>query len=526
MKRKIIEIDAASNRKVEDTQNILEKILYAPVYGKYKIYIIDEVHMLSNTAFNSLLKTLEEPPENVIFILATTEVHKVLDTIKSRCQRFDFRRITTDDIVKHLRYISDNEKINITDDALFTIAKNSAGGMRDSIALLDQLSILGGKDAITTDDINQLLGRISFDVLNKLADALVTSNPQSALEMLENIYNSGNEPVQILSNLLDYLKNLLIVKNCREEIVFELTQLNEAQLGALKEQSSKVETHQIMSLVDKCAEYIKEIKLTNNPRLWLEVGIIDLANLTENTKLEDLQKRLTELEAGHTPQQASYKTPPAPVTKPEILSKSEIKKEIPKEPVKTVQPEVSDVKEPEPVKPVATEPLETAEDFSPMPKSQPVDSSNDIAALWGRLLENISSLPTKSLLRQWANPVELSSEKVVISINSENLLKQFLEGNKRQILSDAVNALFNHTNIVVRLPQPDDKPVKEKTPAPKSNAAPPPPVSLEAPVEALPAPEEIEEAKAEAVQKIPAHQTMRSDMVNMVVDLFDGKFLD
>ena len=161
-----------------------------------------------------------------------------------------------------------------------------------------------------------------------------------------------------------------------------------------------------------------------------------------------------------------------------------------------------------------------------MPKSQPVDSSNDIAALWGRLLENISSLPTKSLLRQWANPVELSSEKVVISINSENLLKQFLEGNKRQILSDAVNALFNHTNIVVRLPQPDDKPVKEKTPAPKSNAAPPPPVSLESPVEDLPAPEEIEEAKAEAEEKIPAHQTMRSDMVNMVVDLFDGKFLD
>ena len=141
----VIEIDAASNRKVEDAQNILEKVMYAPVNSRYKIYIIDEVHMLSNTAFNALLKTLEEPPKNVIFILATTEVHKVLDTIKSRCQRFDFRRITTDDIVKHLRYISDKEGINITDDALFTIAKNSAGGMRDSIALLDQLSILDGE---------------------------------------------------------------------------------------------------------------------------------------------------------------------------------------------------------------------------------------------------------------------------------------------------------------------------------------------------------------------------------------------
>ena len=188
----VIEIDAASNRKVEDAQNILEKVMYAPVNSRFKIYIIDEVHMLSTTAFNALLKTLEEPPKNVIFILATTEVHKVLDTIKSRCQRFDFRRITTSDIVKHLRYISDCEKINITDDALATIAKNSAGGMRDSIALLDQLSVLGTKDAITTDDINALLGRISFDVLHQLSECILSSNHAGAVEILEKIYNSGN----------------------------------------------------------------------------------------------------------------------------------------------------------------------------------------------------------------------------------------------------------------------------------------------------------------------------------------------
>ena len=145
----VIEIDAASNRKVEDAQNILEKIQYVPVNGKYKIYIIDEVHMLSNTAFNALLKTLEEPPENVIFILATTEPQKVLDTIKSRCQRFDFKRITTEDIVKHLEYISKQEGINIEKEALYAIAKNSAGGMRDSISLLDQLSVLGTTTAIT-----------------------------------------------------------------------------------------------------------------------------------------------------------------------------------------------------------------------------------------------------------------------------------------------------------------------------------------------------------------------------------------
>ena len=537
----VIEIDAASNRKVEDTQNILEKILYAPVYGKYKIYIIDEVHMLSNTAFNSLLKTLEEPPENVIFILATTEVHKVLDTIKSRCQRFDFRRITTSDIVKHLRYISDKEGINITDDALFTIAKNSAGGMRDSIALLDQLSVLGGENAITTDDINKLLGRISFDVLNKLTSCILFSKPQDAIEMLENIYNSGNEPVQIFSNLLDYLKNLLIVKNCREEIVFELTQLNEAQLSELKKQVKEVETHQLVALLDKCASYIKEIKLTNNPRLWLEVGIIDLANLSENTKLDDLQKRISILESGNTPSNhqtvAAYKTPPAPVMKKEVMQKTHAEEEKHHAPSESVLDVVENknIENAEPKKEHKEE-VKVVEEFSPMPKSQTTDSDNDIAVLWGKLLENITSPPTKSLLKQWANPVELSAEKTVISINSENLLKQFIEGNKRKVLTDAVNRLFGQedSNIVVRLPQAGDKTVKEKASVPKPKAAqvPPPTVSNDnAATKAdadIPSNEEIQEAKDEVLpEKISAKvPSMHSDMVNMVVDLFDGKFLD
>ncbi len=537
----VIEIDAASNRKVEDTQNILEKILYAPVYGKYKIYIIDEVHMLSNTAFNSLLKTLEEPPENVIFILATTEVHKVLDTIKSRCQRFDFRRITTSDIVKHLRYISDKEGINITDDALFTIAKNSAGGMRDSIALLDQLSVLGGENAITTDDINKLLGRISFDVLNKLTSCILSSKPQDAIEMLENIYNSGNEPVQIFSNLLDYLKNLLIVKNCREEIVFELTQLNEAQLSELKKQVKEVETHQLVALLDKCASYIKEIKLTNNPRLWLEVGIIDLANLTENTKLDDMQKRISILESGNIPSNhqtvAAYKTPPAPVMKKEVMQKAHAEEEKHHAPSESVLDVVENknIENAEPKKEHKEE-VKVVEEFSPMPKSQTTDSDNDIAVLWGKLLENITSPPTKSLLKQWANPVELSAEKTVISINSENLLKQFIEGNKRKVLTDAVNRLFGQedSNIVVRLPQAGDKTVKEKASVPKPKAAQvtPPTVSNDnAATKAdadIPSNEEIQEAKDEVLpEKISAKvPSMHSDMVNMVVDLFDGKFLD
>lgn len=525
----VIEIDAASNRKVEDAQNILEKVMYAPVNSRYKIYIIDEVHMLSTTAFNALLKTLEEPPKNVIFILATTEVHKVLDTIKSRCQRFDFKRITTDDIVKHLRYISDNEKINITDDALFTIAKNSAGGMRDSIALLDQLSVLDGDEAISTDDINNLLGRLSFDTLNSLADKIVNSKPQEAIEDLEKIYNSGNEPVQILTNLMDYLKNLLIVKNCRKEIAFELTQANDAQISALHKQTDILETHQIVFLIEKCSEYIKELKLTNNPRLWLEVAIIDLANLTENTSLVELQNRIARLEGGaatlnNNVKPSSYKTSPAPVLKSEI-------KQAPKnEPVQELPKTEVEVKN-EPVK--ASETGAVKDDFAPMPKAK---SSNgeDISSLWSKLLENLSSAPTRALLKQWANPVKISPEETIVTMKNEIFLNQVQSGSKKQAVIDAVNTLFGQSdsNVIIRLPQAGDENVRQSSVVTKPSAPVKPARPVEVKKEEVPEPEEIEEIKEEAaktentssVDKVLS--SMHSDNVNMVMDLFDGKVIE
>lgn len=525
----VIEIDAASNRKVEDAQNILEKVMYAPVNSRYKIYIIDEVHMLSNTAFNALLKTLEEPPKNVIFILATTEVHKVLDTIKSRCQRFDFRRITTDDIVKHLRYISDSEKINITDDALFTIAKNSAGGMRDSIALLDQLSILDGEQAISTEDINNLLGRLSFDTLHALSTGITTSNPQQAIETLEKIYNSGNEPTQILTNLLDYFKNLLIVKNCKPEIVFELTQLNEVQIKELQAQAKDLDTHQITFLIDKNADYIKEVKTTNNPRLWLEVCVIDLANLTENTSLTELQNRLARLEGGMPAQTstAAYKTPPAPV-----LNRQKIKDLTEEKPVKHAEPAVSaPVPAPQPTREeqvtVAAPPQEIQEDFSPMPKSKSV-SSDDISVLWGHLLENVSSPPTRALLKQWANPVKIAPDETILTMKNEIFLNQVQNSSKKQAVIDAVDTMFsqNGSNVTIRLPLPDD--VTVKAPPRQLSQHKPQTVPQNKPQETV-SDEEIEIAKQELQPKPVLKKvdtTGQSDMVKLIVDLFDGKVID
>lgn len=532
----VIEIDAASNRKVEDAQNILEKVMYAPVNSRFKIYIIDEVHMLSTTAFNALLKTLEEPPKNVIFILATTEVHKVLDTIKSRCQRFDFRRITTSDIVKHLRYISDCEKINITDDALATIAKNSAGGMRDSIALLDQLSVLGTKDAITTDDINALLGRISFDVLHQLSECILSSNHAGAVEILEKIYNSGNEPVQILQNLLDYFKNLLVVKNCNSDISIEITQLNELQTGDLKKQSENIETHQIISLCDKCASYIKDLKSTNNPRLWLEIAIIDLANLVENTKLDALQARLSALEGGRSVESAVHQRiePPKPSYVP-----PKVEHPAPSEPAMAEEPHVHQT---EPEHPKAPEVTHDTSDFSPMPNSKAA-TGDDILALWGNLLANIPSAPTRALLKQWAKPVKLSQDDVVITVKNEIYLTQFVSGNKKAVLQKAVDDLFGqqNTKITVRLPQPGDEIPQGNVTIPKPKPAPAPqvrependePKTVKEVDEAVDGSEQADdlESSEDTDQATDApkqrFEDMHSDTVNMVMDLFDGKVIE
>ena len=524
----VIEIDAASNRKVEDTQNILEKIQYVPVHGKYKIYIIDEVHMLTNHAFNALLKTLEEPPENVIFILATTEVHKVLDTIKSRCQRFDFRRITTDDIVKHLRYISDQEKINITDDALFTIAKNSAGGMRDSISLLDQLSILGMSKEITSDDVNTILGRISFDSLNRLSEKIIASSPNEAIEILNDIYNAGNEPLQILTNLSEYFKNLLIVKNCRKELLIELTGLNEPQIEALVKQKDSLETHQIVFLLERITYYIKEVKLASNQHLWLEVSLIDLANMNENSSLLDLQNRIKALEEGNP---LPAKRPAISATHPAVQPPAQPKQET-----------VTDNTAPDINTSTAAkeQPQEIQEEFTPPPISKKPDG-NDINTLWQSLLMNIKSPSTKALLNL-ATPVKIAAEGVIITFKNEKLVSQINDTNKKQMIIDAANTMFNQTgtNVLVRMPQGADKEItaqseskKKPEPVEPPKTEPKPTKIEEQPAEELPIQEnkqpqdsfqpEESVTQQEASKK---QERIETDQEKMVLDLFDGKYIE
>jgi DNA polymerase-3 subunit gamma/tau len=530
----VIEIDAASNRSVSDADEIIQKVALAPVQSRYKIYIIDEVHMLTNQAFNALLKTLEEPPKNVIFILATTEVHKVLDTIKSRCQRFDFKRITTEDISKHLRYISDSEEINITDEALAYIAQNSAGGMRDSIALLDQLSVLNSTDsAISVDDINSLLGRLSFNSLTSLFNSIAKSNQNEALSVLNDIYNQGNEPTQILSNLLEYFRNALILKSTNGEINNAVVQLNSEQISTLNQSITNIEIHQLVSLIDKCSTYIKELKLTTTPKLWLDVAILDLSNMVENTKLEDLQKRLSLLEAGETPKVLNvspYNTPPSPVKKTEVMKPIKQECKAPAKKVEDIQPKVVPTAE------------EVLTEEVPMSKVAP---QNSLKTLWAKYLENISSFPSRAILKQQALPVKLTENEVIISIKNPSWLKQFAQdGTKHPFIVEAANSLFGTQvkKVIVRAPESGDEAIRKEQTSADDDDKPAPAKSKFTHIEATKtqpqkqiinhSEQPIEKDTEQEEQEIPTplkhikKDSYHSDNVNMVMDLFEGKFIE
>ena len=532
----VIEIDAASNRSVSDAEEIIQNVAMSPVHSRYKIYIIDEVHMLTTTAFNALLKTLEEPPANVIFILATTEVHKVLDTIKSRCQRFDFKRITTDDISKHLRYISDKEGINIEDDALTYIAQNSAGGMRDSIALLDQLSVLSSsEDKISVDDINRILGRLSFESLSALFGAIVSSNQNEALNKLNDIYNSGNEPSQILSNLLEYMRNALIIKSLEAKNSTDVVSLNKEQIKKLEKLTENIEVHQLVALIDKCANYTKELKLTSEPKLWLDVAILDMSNLAENTKLTDLQKRIEMLEAGTSHKMvnvSAYNTPPSPVLKSEIKAQPQMKEIIKTEekPEKFIKPEkqsVSEVKEKE-------------QELIEVPMSS---SSDNIKTLWVSFLDNISSFPSRAILKQQAVPVKMSKQEIVIVIKNETWLKNFSpDGERYAYLVESAKKVFDsEPKVIVRGPKSGDEKLDMDTESVVETSQKDSPRQL---IEQTPSPtkEDIDDAlsaeddlseQANDEQKSTSYKTIsradsayHSDNVNMVMDLFEGKLIE
>ena len=271
----IIEIDAASNNGVDEIRELRDKVSLVPSFGKYKVYIIDEVHMLTTAAFNALLKTLEEPPKHIIFILATTEPHKIPPTILSRCQRFDFKKISVNDIKTRINYICENEKIDIMPDAVELIAKLSDGGMRDSLSLLDQLTAYTTKK-ITVNDVNDVYGTITNEEIFNLLNLIFNNELSSVFDLITTYDEDGKNLTKIIETTIEFLKNTLIYYNCSDYFN------NTEEKKLYEELCNNVSENQIYSTIDILLESTKSIKNTNNVKLIFELAIIKIIQLKNN----------------------------------------------------------------------------------------------------------------------------------------------------------------------------------------------------------------------------------------------------
>ena len=289
----VVEIDAASNNSVDDIREFRENVKYSPAKSKYKVYIIDEVHMLSQGAFNALLKTLEEPPSYVIFILATTEPHKIPATILSRCQRFDFKRVTVKDISSRMRYICEKEGIEADEKALNLIARNSQGALRDALSILDQcISFEGNK--ISYNDVIELLGSVNIEQLFDLAESIIKEDTRKSLQILNDFIIWGKDVRNLVNDLIDHFRNLMVCKISND--LDEIISLPEETIDLLKQQAETIDTNNLIRILNILSEAQDGMKISSNPRVLMEVTMMKIAQPMFDESKEALIKRIENLE--------------------------------------------------------------------------------------------------------------------------------------------------------------------------------------------------------------------------------------
>ena len=295
----VIEIDAASNNGADDIRALRDTVKYLPSVGKYKVYIIDEVHMLSNAAFNALLKTLEEPPKHVIFILATTEPYKLPNTILSRCQRFDFQSISIDDILRRLKIVAVEENIKINEEALNQIATSAEGGMRDALSLFDQCISFSVNDEITLDDVLAVSGNVSYLKIIDLLNACTSENETDAVVLLNNIIKEGKEVPRIINDIIIFLRDVLLYKN--NAIIEEKIMFNNAKF---KELADNIAKGIIYHWLDILNDALNQMRFSTQKRAFLELAILKMNDFKLNTehsladRVESLEKTIRMLTNG------------------------------------------------------------------------------------------------------------------------------------------------------------------------------------------------------------------------------------
>ncbi len=283
----IYELDAASNNSVDDIRNLIDQVRFAPQVGKYKVYIIDEVHMLSQAAFNAFLKTLEEPPAHAVFILATTEKQKILPTILSRCQIYDFKRITIEDMQNHLRGIAEKENIRYEDDALYLIAQKADGALRDALSIFDRLTTFTQKN-ITLAKAAEVLNVLDYDQYLHIADLALANDIPGILLTFNEIVRKGFDPHLFIAGLGSHFRDLMMAQN---PATLSLIEVGEKTKAKFSEQSRKWTPQQLINAVEICNQADISYKTSKNPRLTVEIALMQLSSLN-TTGLDDKKKSL------------------------------------------------------------------------------------------------------------------------------------------------------------------------------------------------------------------------------------------
>ena len=286
----VVEMDAASNNSVEDIRSIREEVNFLPTLAKYRVYIIDEVHMLSTGAFNALLKTLEEPPEHVKFILATTEPQKIPPTILSRCQRFDFKKISNENIIKRLKIVCKESNIEATEGALNTIAVLSEGAMRDALSILERC-IQDGDTKIDEDKVKDLVGIPKLTYISKLTEAIFDNNVENALQSTEDVLNEGKDVTNFLWEMIKYVKDILVYKTSKNTQIY-----NKEEIEKIQELAEKVSKERLLNIIYELSQLENEIKMSSQKIIMFQTGIIKLCMVHKNEGTEELENRIEKLE--------------------------------------------------------------------------------------------------------------------------------------------------------------------------------------------------------------------------------------
>ncbi|MDJ0598820.1 MAG: DNA polymerase III subunit gamma/tau [Crocosphaera sp.] len=386
----VIEIDAASNTGVDNIREIIERSQFAPVQCRYKVYVIDECHMLSVAAFNALLKTLEEPPERVIFVLATTDPQRVLPTIISRCQRFDYRRIPLEAMVKHLTEIAQKENIEIETEALTLVAQIANGGLRDAESLLDQLSLLSG--TITPEKVWDLVGAVPERDLLSLLQAINSNNPEIVIESCRKLMDRGREPLVVLQNLAGFYLNLLIAKTAPTRS--DLVAVTSTTWDDLCTEANQWQTETILRGQQKLKESEVQLKNTTQPRLWLEVTLLGL--------LPDACTPEVIIQSSTIPTQTNSNIESKPTTLPPQKPKSKVIEDSPKETIEQIS--------------------KTNQSAINPPETSINHDNIDLEKIWQLVLNKLPLL-SSALIKQHGFLINYKGTVATVGIKGQKLLK-------------------------------------------------------------------------------------------------------